>query len=422
MNIKELVFGGVIGAILGVLAAVFLQKPLETWWNDYLARRHKPQDTLEEATKNRRLMTDAGFESAQEKYRSLIDNPDVDHALKVQAYQGMSRTYSEWAVDRFWRGLSKTQYSENAEEYGLSAEHEDPGQFETALALAYSYESKEIDTAEKASTLQKVKDLIAIQHNFQNPNEEQELQFLIWMTYSDKERASFAAAADPQKIDNLMILVELSRYFTYAGARGKNQSEKDANFRRADAFLAKASQIAPGNEVVSFRRGYLAQANDQWAAAESFYNEALTKERDFPIAHNNLAAIFGSKHQYDQARIHLKDTIAKVDAPVNVRYVALINLGEVDLESSQSDEACKEWKEARKFAKDDDAAIEVYLALCSYLSGDMGPARQEFAVAVKLGRSQGMDLGTINFYRDTWKVGSHELELEGKLIKMVKEK
>src|SRR5438270_6555925 len=101
-------------------------------------------------------MTDFGYQNAEAAYLAVLKLGHLDRHIKMQAYQGLSRTYSEWAFCRYFRGLSRKRLPLTAEEYASLAEKEMPGQFETALALAYSYASREAGNVQRSVTSQKV--------------------------------------------------------------------------------------------------------------------------------------------------------------------------------------------------------------------------------------------------------------------------
>ncbi|HJX82881.1 MAG TPA: hypothetical protein VJ723_00910, partial [Candidatus Angelobacter sp.] len=404
----------IIGAVIGIVATVFIQEPLSVWWRQFRDERHKPERVIADADRHRRLLTESDLDAALKGYESIIDDKNADLQFKIQAYQGKSRAYSQLAVALFWRGLPQKQYPQKAEDFASEAQRRQPGQFETGLALAYSYAARELESQSKPTTLQKTKELL-----INNPDN-RELKYLAWAAGLEQQRA-FADSVDPQQIDDLMMLLDIAAFFTQKAEDLGNQKFKKEYLERARAFLDRAATLAGDNELVDFRKGYLAQVNGQWAAAADYYKKAIAKQTDFPRARDNLAAIYASQHQYQAALDQLLDIVSNEDAPAGSRVAALHNLGEVYVELADNTEACKKWKEATDLAREETLLGDVHTAMCSYLNGDLTRAKLYYRKAIVLTKRKRISVNLLDAdtFRNKWKVGPKELETAQGLIKLV---
>lgn len=414
MNYKELLIGAVLGAVIGVPAGAFVEKPLERYLEKRAHDHEKSKSDLESAAENRRLMTEIGYQNAEKTYLSILKVEGLERRIKVQAYQGLSRTYSEWAFCRFFRGLSRKHLPRAAEEYASLAEKEMPGQFETALALAYSYASREAGNSQRSVTSQKVKELLV------NRPGDLDLNFLAWEAGLKTGQIEFPDTLDPQKIDSLMILLEVTAHYVRNADQFDNSIQRTKNLSRAELFLQRAGQLAPENELVEFRRGYFFQTKDQWPNAKDYYNKALSKEPDFPRARDNLAAILASEHEFEAARGQLLSVLKTEDAPLGSHIAALHNLGEVYVELNDYEKACDVWSQAAKLSRNADVLSKVHMAMCLYLKNDRTAAKIQYSGAKEFGKKRKINLATVDIYRDKWKVGPKELEVAENLIELTK--
>src|SRR5262249_15898690 len=166
--------------------------------------------------------------------------------------------------------------------------------------------------------------------------------------------------------------------------------------------------------IVLARRGYLSQVRDQWAEAATYYEKAIDLEPEFPRARDNLGSVYGAQGRFDLAREQLLSAIATEDAPITSRIHTLHNLGEVYLELSQNEEACKSWDEAMRLGSTDTLAA-VHKAMCSFIRGETDAAKQYYQHAVAVGRPE-FDLTNDLVYRSVWRVGPKELDVARHLI------
>lgn len=414
INWTELVIGGVIGAIIGV--------PVETAIHDGWEKWHWDERTLNSATEHRRLFTEWGFETAQKEYQSVLDKSS-DQGSKIKALQGLSRTYSEWSIARFWRGLSQTSYADLGEARALDAEKQSKGDFETELALAYSYAARESGQKIKTATRQKVKELL-----IKRPDDP-DLQFLAWI--ADRENnTTFPEKANSQKINNLIVLLSLANEFGSRAERDQDANARAKDVSRAQELLQVADQMAPGNEHVSFRRAYLAQqVTNEWDKALNYYDDAIKKEHEFPRAIDNRATILVWRGDYRAAEIAYQEIIHTEDAPLASRVYALNNLGELYLETDQKDEACRQFERAKGFGKIEVSAqmelLEtVYSAVCKYLKHERRDARVTYLEAIEFSRRNHMniDLTKLDTYTTKLRSGKKMVVIAAKLIELTRKK
>ena len=398
----------VIGAVIGVLITLPLEAGLERMWEAL----HKNEKALEEADKHRQLMTEQGFETARLKYQYVIDHAGLKHHLRVRAYQGMSRTYSEWAISRVVRGLSRKQYPDLAEKYAELAEKEAPSDLDTGLAVVYTYLAKEIGTPQHLHTEQKASQLLN-----KHPGNIELLDLA--------QNPSFFEAANPSTINNFLVLLNLWTYFARKAHNTSNAAERNGYISRAEDFLNAADQMNPDHELVLYRRGYSAQSlHNEWNKASGYYEAALRKQPEFPQASLNLATIYASWGQYSRAQEQFHEVISDEDVPVDSRAMALHNLGEVDLELKDVPGACDAWTKA--VGLEDKTPMErllstVHSAMCKYMEQDFSSARKLYETAIALAEQQGLCLVDMSAYRDRWKVGARELEVAQGLNNLVKQ-
>ncbi|HEY6252255.1 MAG TPA: hypothetical protein VI685_20050, partial [Candidatus Angelobacter sp.] len=130
MKILEYAFVAVFGAFVSIPIVIWVQTPSEAAVRKRMEEAHEPQRMLAEANGYRRMLTERDFDNAQYEYKLLIRRPDTDRKIKAQAYLGLSRTYSERAIVRFWRGISQGELCKSAEDYALSVEADVAGHFD----------------------------------------------------------------------------------------------------------------------------------------------------------------------------------------------------------------------------------------------------------------------------------------------------
>ena len=396
-----------IGAIIGALVSPPITAGIQYLWDQW----HASQRLLSQANNNRQLMTDEGLETARSDYQALIEKSTLTHRLRVEAYQGMSRTYSQWTLARVWRGLSPKQYPQLAEKYALLAQKEAPDDLATGLALTYSYRTQEILDPQQLRSKQKAKELLVKYPA--NP----ELKFLAG-------EPSFLDNATTDTISDFPILLSLSARFIRKAEMASDANERNNDIARATDFLTAADRLNPGNELVLFRRGYLAQKlQNDWNKAANYYEASLRKEPEFPEASNDLAAIYASWGRYDQAKERFQEAASTEDAPIESRSIALHNLGEVNLELGDKNGACAAWKQATELhnATDTERLLSaVHAAMCDYVNADISTAKTQYETAIELSRNRpSLNVADIKTYRDIWRVGPKELEVAGKLIELV---
>ncbi len=115
----------VIGAVLGVLLGI--------GWEAFKDRRNErkreegePQVVLQQAEQKRHLLTERDLQSSIEEYErleTLIKSRSLDDTttrrIRARCYAGISRAYADWATLRNWRGLSRGDYPQRAQNYAL---------------------------------------------------------------------------------------------------------------------------------------------------------------------------------------------------------------------------------------------------------------------------------------------------------------
>lgn len=417
MNAKEIIISGIVGAVIGVPVGILIQEPLQAALNHHREEKRLPEKILEQANADRELMTTAGFEAARSGYQSLLDRPHLASQIKLQAYEGMSRAYSDWAISRFWRGLSHTAYTKTAEDYAALAEKEAPGNFKTQLAFAYAGLSREVVSLKGTADRERVNGL--------SPGhaDDPDVRYLAW-TAGLEQQPSFADTAEPQKMSSLPMLLHLASYFGNRALAARTSDEKFKALGRAEAFLDRADSVAPDNELVFFQRGVVLQIKNQWADAADYYQKALNKAPEFPRARDGLAGIYGANHEYDKALGQLLSVVSIEDAPADSRATAFGNLGEVYLELGNRGQACSAWKlaseldEKHRLADEEHLLVQIHTAMCSYVNDQLPTAKGQYIRAIELGKRQKLTLTTLKVYQDKWKVGPQESDVAQKLIEL----
>lgn len=152
-----------VGAILGVIATVLLQGPVEravNWIGDWW----RPEGQLERAAKLRQRMTETDLRAAADHYKRLLEKYGAHQPIRARIYQGLSRTYGDLCSLYFRRGLFYKDFAATAKDYAEQAEKELPGQPETAIALAYSSYCSEVEGEDSSQTEMKVR-------HYENPTQ-----------------------------------------------------------------------------------------------------------------------------------------------------------------------------------------------------------------------------------------------------------
>jgi predicted Zn-dependent protease len=267
----------ILEVLLIIAATVLLTPPLEGGFHKIKIWLADPASVLNDAAKLRSLSMEADLHSAVRKYESVLSRSNLDNSWKMRANQGLSRTYSDLSKIRYWRGLSRGDYPEKAQSYALEAERENPGQFDTELALAYSYAAYEAESNTMTITKQKVRELMA------SHPENLEVQYLAWMAGVDGQ-ASFPNKSNAENISDSMILLDVALDQAMHAGRASDQGQRDTETKHAEGFYKRAAELSPNNPFTPFVAGYLAAATNHLAEARDFFRDALQREKEFPRA------------------------------------------------------------------------------------------------------------------------------------------
>jgi tetratricopeptide (TPR) repeat protein len=134
--------------------------------------------------------------------------------------------------------------------------------------------------------------------------------------------------------EQMMRLEPLSdRGFVYRGmvAIGRR------NYAEAEAFLKRATEVAPNDALPYTRMGRLRELQNRPADAEKLYEEALAKDADATEAMQGLLGIYLRQKQPDRAIASIQAQIAK--APKNGQYLYLLGATYYDLKKYPEAEA-----------------------------------------------------------------------------------
>ncbi len=400
---------GLAWAIVAVLLALALQRPIEKWLEKRAEARRIPHQVLVDAESDRGRWTQATLQSASQKYQSLLQSaPEI----RTQAYQGLSRTYSDWSALRFRLGLARGNYPDRALAYAFEAQRVAPQTVESEIALAYAFESLEAGGDKKTATRVKAQSLI------ENGAGGPDLEYLRWVTHADKQAESYPDRVDPETITNLRILVDLGMHFRRE-ARKQSGPQKENLLKRATNSCDRASLLAPGNPIALFCQGYIAAEMGNIPQAREDYAKALQFEPDFPRARNNLGYTYAADGDFKDAKNLFEAAVVTLDAPLDSKATWLQNLGSAYLELNQSDKACDAWKQAAQLPGAGDSFLAFWgLSLCSYVRKDLKQSLEYYRKAVELGRKEKekYDLTNLSSFQE-FKVGPKELQIAKDLIK-----
>ncbi|HEY6252570.1 MAG TPA: hypothetical protein VI685_21655, partial [Candidatus Angelobacter sp.] len=239
--------------------------------------------------------------------------------------------------------------------------------------------------------------------------------------------SSFADSADPEKIDNLMLLLDLASGFAHRAQAAKDGVQKRQFTSKATAFLDQAAHIASKNELLLFRKAHLLdQIEENPSKARPYYFDAVNQEHDFPRAYNGLGVIDGAAGRYENARDEFLAAIAP-DEPLLTRAIGLGNLGEMYVELDDTKAACESWKKAAELGKRNLPGelvllSEIHSAMCEDIEGRLEPARAKYAHALETGKTRGIDLLNLDTYKNRWHEGRKMCDLAQKLIDLVSKK
>ncbi len=390
-----------VGAILGVIATVLLQEPVERTVNG-IRDSWRPERQLERADKLRRRMTEIDLRAAADQYEKLLGKFAADHPMKAKVYQGLSRTYGDLCTLYFRRGLFYHDFAAAAKDYAEQAERELPGQPETAIALAYSFFCSEAEARRRSQTETKVKELR------KSHGDNFDVQYLSWLLRLDQDPTSFPKRLDAEQNPPLMPLLDVGHGFVME-ARTEEPARRDALWKRADQYFLRAQGLFPDNPLISFNRGHLAQVSGNAASARDYYKKALEKETNFPRARNNLGVTHASNSEWNDARLQFEAAAATPNAPAQAQLFALGNLGELYWEQDDVAKACKTWEKAQLLpGSDEDSPHLVHLALCAYPKDRVGCCRY-YTKAIQTGKKVGWDLTKVNTFEKDWHLGPKEL-------------
>jgi Tfp pilus assembly protein PilF len=400
-----------IGALIGSGVTLAVTNPIIRAVQAYKDKHRAPQAILEQAREERAQLAEATLSNAESKYTSLLDQA-AD--LKAQALSGLSRTYSELALIKYWRGASRSDYPEKAESFALQAFRLAPQASDTGIALAYAYDSTEALQPEESATHKKVLELLT------NGINNLDTQYLNW-TSGAPEAKSFPDDLRPRDISDLRILIDVGLHFAKLADDDRDLSKQQLYISRAQQFLTRAGEINHDNSLVLFTQGYLSAIKGNLVEARDYYVKALEREPEFPRARNNLGYVYAAQKDFKNASEQFQSAVLAITAPARSRHRYLFNLGFAHLELGDPD-ASRDWEQAFALpgADTDDPWHFYMLAVHDYINGQKAQASEHFRTAIQLGSKQGIDLKDVSTFEKKQKAGPKELQIDKDLIQMTK--
>jgi hypothetical protein len=398
---------GLAWAIVAVVLALLLQRPVDKWLDRRAEARRFPHQVLVDAESDRGRWTQTALNLASQKCQSLLQStPEV----RAQAFQVLSRTYSDWAALRFRLGLPRDSYPDRALAYAFEAQRAAPQAIESEIALAYAFESLEAGGDKKPATKVKVQNLV------DNRAGGPDLEYLNWVTHTDKQAESYPDQVDLESVTNLRFLVDLGNYFAQE-ARKQSGPQRENLLKRASDFCDRALLLAPANPLALFCKGYTDGEMGNTSEAREYYVKALQSEADFPRARNNLGYTYAADGDFKGAKNLFEAAVVTLDGPLDSKAQWLHNLGSADLELNQSEKACDAWKQAAQLPGSANSFLAFWgLSLCSHLKKEMKESLDHYRKAVELGRREQYDLTKLSTF-EKWKAGPNELQIAKDLIK-----
>jgi len=394
---------------VGGLLTKLVVEPAAMWAKNRWQERKEPERRLQEADDSRRRMTESSLTSAINKYTSLLKNNRINSPAKLAAYRGLSRTYSDLALFKYWMGTSLGDAPDNARSWALKAAATPNMDFDTGIALAYSFESSELDSSVKPATKGKVQELYSLHPD--NPD----IEYLAWQVLLNDKARLYPERLNANDLSDLRILIRVGMHFVRT-ADGQLGAERERTLGRAREFLVRANLVSPDHPMVLNALGVLAEKNNNRAEAESYYQKAVTVRPEFPRARNNLGKIYSEREDYRKAREQFAGALSK-GAPAAGQQIWLNNLGDADFELDDFDKACEDWQQAAGLpVAEENVHTILGLAKCSFVKGKREVARETFKRAVELGCKSGTDLMDMATLRN-WGAGRKELSVASALIK-----
>jgi tetratricopeptide (TPR) repeat protein len=395
MAVKDIILV-IVAFILGVV----LEEPgtkawgqIRDWW--------RPERKLERVDSVRRRITEPDLRTATMQYRRLLDEPGITEPTKAKVYQGLSRTYSDWCYLNFRRGLASRDLALTAKDCAEKSGRIVSGAWETGIALAYAFFWLEADEKSKPQTAAQVAELQ------KTHADDFDVQYLTWLL--DKKPSAFPKRLDAQQNPSLPPLIDVAQRLLAEASRKPQREEKAILWKTAESYLGTAENSFPGNPLILFFRGYLAQVSGDAASARDYYLKTLDKDPNFPRARDNLGVVYAINGQLDEARLQFEAAAATPNAPAQAQLFALGNLGETYWEQGRSDRACTTWANARILpGSEEDLPSLVHLALCAY-GKDVQGCRRYYREAIKAGKTVGLDLRRVSTFEKEWHPGPNEL-------------
>jgi tetratricopeptide (TPR) repeat protein len=410
--------------LLGVVLSAAVSMTI-VWYKDRRIRNREPEAILDQADTERRRLTEGELAAAVVDYKSVLGlietNRSLDHAtkqrLKVRALSGISRTYSDWATLRHWRGLSRRDNPEIAKHYAEQALAIAPNEAQARVAEAYAYEAfgepsaLNNDSADSAAVPEKLTAKDKVNKLVPQGINNLDSRYLAWL--ASKKTNSFPSELRPEEVSDVRILVDVGLHFA---KRAEKQSEKRMDIDAGEHCLAFAAHFGPNNPVVLFTKGYLSAAKENLAEAQDYYEEALRQEPEFPRARNNLGFTYAAKRDYLNAQNQFDAAAQTVGAPAASVRTWLYNLASASLEVGDYERACDSWKKASAIPEQNNDPREFLgLAMCDYTKGNKISAIANFRLAVKANK-QPID---VSWFKER-RAGPKELEIANALIQMAK--